>query len=137
LTIGSDDRLLEAENVFQGRPVAGGKGLLSDVRMFRYFVNPLRPSWGEPYAQIADRVLAAAYAAREQAVGREAVCVSHQLPIVSASRRARGQRLAHDPRKRQCSLASVTSLVFDGEVIVSVDYHEPAAGLPAGHGTGA
>jgi broad specificity phosphatase PhoE len=66
------------------------------------------------------------------------VLVSHQLPIVAARRRAEGLPLYHDPRRRQCALASVTSFTFDGEVIVRIDYAEPAAGiLPEGEGAGA
>ncbi|HEV7205845.1 MAG TPA: histidine phosphatase family protein [Jatrophihabitans sp.] len=137
LEIGTDERLIEADNRLQGRAVAGGKGLFTDPSNWKYFTNPIRPSWGEPYTEVAERVLAAARAARERAEGREAVCVSHQLPIVAARRSAEGKRLFHDPRKRQCNLASVTSLTFDGEVIVRVDYAEPAAALPAGHGAGA
>jgi broad specificity phosphatase PhoE len=137
LEVALDDRLLEAENFLQGRPVAGGKGLFKDPSNWRYFRNPLRPSWGEPYAQIATRVLAAARAARDKADGRDAVCVSHQLPIVCARRRAEGQRLFHDPRRRQCNLASVTSITFDGDAIVGVEYVEPAAALPSGTGAGA
>ena len=135
-----DPRLIEADNKLEGRRVAGGKGLFADPSNWRYFVNPLRPSWGEPYEQVAARVLAAARAARRrvEGTGLEAVCVSHQLPIVAARRRAEGQRLFHDPRRRQCSLASVTTLLFDGDVVVGVDYAEPAAGvLPEGHGAGA
>jgi broad specificity phosphatase PhoE len=82
-------------------------------------------------------VLAASQAARDHAGAGEAVCVSHQLPIVAARRRAEGLHLYHDPRKRQCNLASVTSLTFDGDVIVRVDYREPAADLPTGQGAGA
>ncbi len=137
LPIAVDDRLIEAENFLQGRQVAGGKGLFTDPANWRYFRNPLRPSWGEPYAEIAARVLAAARAARDAADGRDAVCVSHQLPIVCARRRAEGQRLFHDPRRRQCNLASVTSLTFDGDRIVGVEYAEPAAALPSGTGAGA
>jgi broad specificity phosphatase PhoE len=137
LEIGTDERLIEADNRLQGRAVAGGKGLFADPSNWKYFTNPIRPSWGEPYTEVAERVLAAARAARERAEGREAVCVSHQLPIVAARRSAEGKRLFHDPRKRQCNLASVTSLTFDGDVIVRVDYTEPAAALPAGHGAGA
>ncbi len=141
LTVATDARLIEAENKLEGRPVAGGAGLFTDVANWRYFRNPLTPSWGEPYARIAARVLAAARAARrrvEATDGAEAVCVTHQLPIVAARRRAEGLRLFHDPRRRQCSLASVTTLVFDGEIVVGVEYAEPAAGvLPAGHGAGA
>ena len=135
--IAIDERLIEAGNEFEGQPVAGGKGLLKNPSYWKYFRNPLRPSWGEPYDEIADRVMAAVHSAREQAGGREAVCVSHQLPVVTAARRAQGLRLFHDPRKRQCGLASVTSLTFDGDVITRVQYVEPAADLPAGHGTGA
>jgi broad specificity phosphatase PhoE len=138
LEVAVDERLIEAANQLEGKQVAGGKGLFTDVRNLRHYRNPFRPSWGEPYEQIAARVLAAARSARDLAPeGTEAVCVSHQLPIVAARRRAEGKRLFHDPRKRQCSLASVTSLTFDGETIVRVDYAEPAATLPAGHGAGA
>ena len=139
LSVEVDENLIEAANRLEGRRVAGGKGLFSDPSNWKYFLNPLRPSWGEPYAEIAERVLRAARAARARVAGSgtDAVCVSHQLPIVSARRSAEGKRLFHDPRKRQCGLASVTSLVFDGETVVRVDYAEPAATLPSGHGTGA
>jgi broad specificity phosphatase PhoE len=137
LDVEIDERLIEAANRLEGRPVAGGKGLFTDVRNWKYFVNPLRPSWGEPYAEIAERVLAAARTARDRAGVREAVCVTHQLPIVCARRRAEGRRLFHDPRKRQCSLASVTSFTFDGDAIVGVEYTEPASQLPSGTGAGA
>ena len=138
LSVATDDRLIEAGNHLEGKPVAGGKGLFTDPSLWKYFRNPIRPSWGEPYTEIATRVLTAARAARDNATdGKDAICVSHQLPITMARRAAEGVRLFHDPRKRQCSLASVTSLVFDGDAIVRIDYHEPAATLPAGHGAGA
>jgi len=138
LSVAVDDRLIEAANHLEGRRVAGGKGLFKDASNWRYFYNPVRPSWGEPYAEIAERMFAAARAARDAvAEGGEAVCVSHQLPIVCARRRVEGLRLFHDPRRRQCSLASVTSLTFEGDVVVRVQYDEPAAALPRGHGAGA
>ena len=137
LGVAVDERLIEADNHLQGRHVAGGKGLFKDPSNWKYFRNPFRPSWGEPYAEIADRVLAAARAAHDRADGRDAVCVTHQLPIVCARRRAKGQRLFHDPRRRQCALASVTSFTYAGDDIVRVHYHEPAAALPSGTGAGA
>ncbi|MFN2518069.1 MAG: histidine phosphatase family protein [Jatrophihabitantaceae bacterium] len=141
LDVAIDDRLIEAANELEGRQVAGGKGLFTDVGNWKYFRNPFRPSWGEPYAQIAIRVLAAARAARDRALaagaGKQAVCVSHQLPIVIARRAAEGRRLFHDPRHRRCGLASVTSLTFDGDDVVAIGYTEPAASLPGGHGAGA
>jgi broad specificity phosphatase PhoE len=141
LPVATDERLIEADNKLEGHRVAGGKGLFTDWRNYKYYRNPFRPSWGEPYAEIAARVLAAARSARDAAVDAgpdaEAVCVSHQLPIVAARRRAEGKRLFHDPRKRQCGLASVTSFTFDGDRIAGIAYYEPAASLPSGHGAGA
>src|SRR3954470_191270 len=95
LEIAVDERLIEADNHLQGRPVAGGKGLFKDAANWKYFRNPIRPSWGEPYAEIAERVVAAARAARDAAAaaGGDAVCVSHQLPIVCARRSVEGLHL--------------------------------------------
>ncbi|MGI8881539.1 MAG: histidine phosphatase family protein [Jatrophihabitans sp.] len=138
LEVHQDERLIEAANAFEGQRVAGGP--LSQLVKPSYwprYRNPFRPSWGEPYTEIAARMLAAIEAAREAADGHEAVCVSHQLPIVIATRAARGQRLWHDPRKRRCSLASVTSFTFDGAKIVSVGYVEPAGETPKGAVAGA
>jgi broad specificity phosphatase PhoE len=137
LEIATDDRLIEAENFLAGKQVAGGRGLFGDPSNWKYFRNPWRPSWGEPYAAIAERVLAAVRAARDADDGREAVCVTHQLPIVAARRYVQGQRLAHDPRKRQCALASVTSFTFVDDVVVRVEYAEPAGATPQGAVAGA
>jgi broad specificity phosphatase PhoE len=111
--------------------------LFRDPANWKYFRNPFRPSWGEPYVEIAARMLAAVRAARDAADGRDAVCVSHQLPIVCARRQALGQRLFHDPRRRNCALGSVTSFTFAGDTIAHVGYHEPAGALPSGQGAGA
>jgi broad specificity phosphatase PhoE len=124
--VATDDRLTEATNVFQGKRVTGTDGVLAKPSSWRYYRNPFRPSWGEPYLQVAQRMLAAALTARDRAEGGEAVCVSHQLPIVCLRRYVEGRRLWHDPRKRQCSLASLTSFTFVGEDVVSVGYAEPA-----------
>jgi broad specificity phosphatase PhoE len=137
LPVEVDERLIEADNHLTGKQVAGGQGLLTDPGNWKYFRNPWRPSWGEPYLQIAQRVLAAARSARDAADGRDAVCVSHQLPIVAARRYVEGKRLAHDPRKRQCALGSVTSFTFIDDVVVRVDYVEPAGSTPRGAVAGA
>jgi broad specificity phosphatase PhoE len=138
LDVAVDERLIEATNKLEGRQVAGGKGLFTDIGNFKHYRNPLRPSWGEPYTQIATRMTEALRSARDAAPpGTEAVCVSHQLPIVIARRSAEAKRLFHDPRRRECALASVTSFTFEGDEIVRIDYAEPAAALPKGHGSGA
>ncbi|SEP41535.1 histidine phosphatase family protein [Amycolatopsis saalfeldensis] len=126
LDIATDAELIEAGNVFEGQRVAVGDGALRQPKAWPHLVNPFRPSWGEPYVEIAHRMLGAVYRARDEAEGREALCVSHQLPIWTLRRFLEGKRLWHDPRQRQCSLASLTSLVFDGEALVEIVYSEPA-----------
>ncbi len=76
-------------------------------------------------------MFAAVHAARVAAEGHEAVCVSHQLPIWTLRRYVERKRLWHDPRRRQCGLASLTSFHFDGAKIVGIGYSEPAAHLVA------
>lgn len=129
LPTGTDERLVEAGNVFQGLTFGVGDGSLRHPRHWWALRNPLRPSWGEPYRDIASRVLAALATARDAAVGHEAVAVSHQLPIWVTRLQVEGRRLWHDPRQRQCSLASVTSFTYSGERIVAVGYAEPARDL--------
>lgn len=131
LTIAADPQLIEPENVFEGRQVGVGDGALRSPDNWWVLRNPFRPSWGEPYRQIATRMMAAVLAARAVADGHEAVCVSHQLPIWTLRRFVEGKRLWHDPRRRQCALASVTSLHFEGEQVVRIEYAEPAAHLVA------
>jgi broad specificity phosphatase PhoE len=81
-------------------------------------------------------MLAGAESAREAARGHHALAVSHQLPIWTARSFATGRRLWHDPRKRQCSLASLTSFTYDGDALVSVSYEEPARDLLPAPATG-
>ena len=129
LEVAIDDRLIEAANVFEGKTFGVGDGSLRRPAHWVHLRNPFRPSWGEPYVQIAQRMLAALAAARDAARGHEALCVSHQLPIWTARSLATGRRLWHDPRKRQCSLASLTSFTYRGDDLVSVSYQEPARDL--------
>ncbi|KGM13386.1 histidine phosphatase family protein [Cellulomonas bogoriensis] len=127
--LATDERLLEAENHFQGLTFGVGDGSLRRPSHWRHLWNPFRPSWGEPYTVQVARMTAAVHAAREVASGHEAVIVSHQLPIWITRLALEGRRLWHDPRKRECSLASLTSLRFDGETLTSLTYSEPAADL--------
>ncbi|HEX3614242.1 MAG TPA: histidine phosphatase family protein [Sporichthyaceae bacterium] len=129
LEIDTDPRLIEAANHFEGLSFGVGDGSLRQPRHWPYLWNPFRPSWGEPYRDLAHRMLAAAAAARKQAAGHEAVCVSHQLPIWIMRLRVEDRRLWHDPRRRQCSLASITTIRYEGEKIRSISYTEPAADL--------
>ncbi len=143
LEVRTDARLIEAENRFQGMTFGVGDGSLRHPRHWPLLVNPLRPSWGEPYKQQAARIMEAAQEARLRAIeladgeygntGPEAIMVSHQLPIWATRLSAEGKPLWHDPRKRECTLTSITSLVFDdGGALVRVQYSEPAASLLPG-----
>jgi len=126
LPVSIDDRLIEAGNAFEGLRVGVGDGALRVPKHWWKLRNPFRPSWGEPYVEIAARMLAAVEAARDAARGHEAVLVSHQLPIWTLRLHVEGRRYAHDPRRRQCGLASVTSLVYEGDRFLRVEYAEPA-----------
>jgi len=147
LPVETDDRLIEAASMLQGRRV--DRSVLRDPGFVRSLAHPLRPGWGEPYREIADRMWAALAdaAPRADAAGCAALLVSHQLPVWTARRFGERRRLWHDPRSRQCSLASLTTLTFDAErlpprapawptalrdALVGVDYSEPAHDLLAG-----
>ena len=136
LPITTDERVIEAENYFEGKTFGVGDGSLRYPKHWPKLVNPFKPSWGEPYDVIVERMLAAIADARTAARGHEAVIVSHQLPVWTVRSKLEGRRLWHDPRKRECSLASLTSLTFLGEELESIAYSEPAAALlPGAHKT--
>jgi broad specificity phosphatase PhoE len=126
LPVAVDERLIEAGNAFEGLKVAGGRGVFRQPGNWWRLRNPVRPSWGEPYVEIAARMLAAVEAARDAARGGAAVCVSHQLPIWTVRLHLEGRRYVHDPRRRQCGLASVTSVTYEGDRVAGITYAEPA-----------
>ena len=126
LPIVTDDRLIESWNHFEGQRFGVGDGSLRHPVHWPYLANPFRPSWGEPYRQVAVRVQAAVETAREAAAGREAVCVTHQLPIWVTRRAAEGRRLWHNPAMRECALGSVTSFTYSGDQLTGVSYTVPA-----------
>jgi broad specificity phosphatase PhoE len=129
LPIVTDDRVIEADNTFEGSKFGVGSGSLRHPSVWWRLRNPMRPSWGEPYSHIAARMRAAIADAREAARGHEAVIVSHQLPVWIARRSFEGRSFVHDPRRRECTLASLTSLTFEGDDFVHLEYSEPAAHL--------
>jgi broad specificity phosphatase PhoE len=132
LPIITDARVIEADNYFEGKTFGVGDGSLRYPKHWPKLINPFRPSWGEPYHEIAARMLDAVADARRLARGHEAVIVSHQLPVWTARSQLEGRHLWHDPRARQCSLASLTSLTFAGDELEAITYSEPAAALLPG-----
>ena len=136
LEITTEARIIEAANYFEGLHV--DKAEILKPKHWPMLRNPFRPSWGEAYKDQAARVMAAVQDARLRAIelggeGAEAILVSHQLPIWATRLSAEGKPLWHDPRKRECTLTSVTSLTFDGAGnLLGVEYSEPAAALLPG-----
>jgi broad specificity phosphatase PhoE len=138
LEISTDDRLIEPWNDFEGTAGFGAKAL-RNPRLWPKLRNPFMPSWGEPYASIAARMLAVIEDAWSATQSGEVVLVSHQLPIWMVHRELRGERLFHDPRRRRCALSSITTLrrgpsaggmvSRTGHAFVEVDYQDPAAAL--------
>jgi broad specificity phosphatase PhoE len=139
LAVSLDEDLIEAGNHFQGLAFGVGDGSLRHPRHWPYLVNPFRPSWGEPYVEVVARMMRAVTAAlataRAAGPEREVVLVSHQLPVWVTRLHLEHRRLWHDPRRRQCSLCSVTTLTYDGDRLTSLSYAEPAGALLPGAGT--
>ena len=124
LEIVTSDRLIESANVLEGRTVSLAQ-LAVNPGNWRYLWNPFRPSWGEPYTEVVARMREAIAQAREAARGKEAVFVSHQLPIWVSRLAAEHRRLWHNPKARQCALGSVTSFTFDGDQLTGLSYAVP------------
>ena len=134
LKIVIDGRVIEADNYLEGQQVRFPQALRKPRNLW-HLRNPLRPSWGERYTEIVARMRLAVADAAAEAQGHEAVIVSHQLPIWMARCDVEGRRLVHDPRRRECALASVTSLTLMAGRVTSVVYSEPAAALIAARGS--
>jgi broad specificity phosphatase PhoE len=126
LQVRLEGRLIEPWNHFEGERFDVGPAALRQPGSWPHLTNPFRPSWGEPYASIAERMHSAMADAAREAAGRQAVCVSHQLAIWVARRCAEKRRLWHHPARRQCALGSVTSFTYRDGVITGIGYAEPA-----------
>ena len=125
-----DPRVIESTNKLEGVSFRdGGMTFVKRPSLLRHMYNPLKPSWGEPYDDIAARMMAAVHEARDAARGHEAVVVSHQLPIWTTRLHVEGRSYLHHPKHRQCTLCSLTSLHFEGDRMVRVTYSEPAGDL--------
>ncbi len=129
LEIVTEDRIIEPTNSFEGLVNSGPDAAFKKPRYWHRFWNPLRPSWGEPYRQVAARVRQAMDDAWDQTRGGDIVMVSHQSPIWMAHLDIAGKALFHNPASRRCDLSSITSFEKRGERWFEVDYRTPAAGL--------
>jgi broad specificity phosphatase PhoE len=126
LEVGTDLRLIETSNVFEG--VAGNVAwyIARHPKIWWQLRDLRTPSWGERNVDMVERVHAVVDAVRAEFEGGQVVLVSHQAPIWVARLAFERRRLTHLPGWRHCTLASVTSLAFDGDTLTRVTYAEPA-----------
>ncbi|NYI42389.1 histidine phosphatase family protein [Demequina lutea] len=127
LPVDTEPRIIEAGNVYEGERLQSGVKDFIHPRNWWRLRNPWKPSWGEPFTEQADRMWAAIREAAAATPDGDTVMVSHQLPIWVARLSFEGRSFLHDPRKRECALASVTSFVFEDGEPVSMTYASPAA----------
>src|SRR6266508_4269919 len=132
LEVRTDLRLIETSSIFEG--VAGNVVwyILRHPRIWWQLRDLRTPSWGERNVDTVERVHAAVAEARDRFAGEQAVLVSHQAPIWVARLAFERRSLSHLPGRRNCALASVTTLRFDGEELRGVAYAEPAAAAQLG-----
>jgi broad specificity phosphatase PhoE len=129
LELRTDLRLIETSNVFEGAAGNIAWYILRHPRLWWKLRDLRAPSWGERNVDMVERVHAVVDDVRAEFAGRHVVLVSHQAPIWVARLAFERRRLAHWPGRRRCTLASVTTLTFDGDRLVAVSYAEPAAAL--------
>lgn len=131
LDIATDERLLEAENFFKGTRIGYGEGALWKHGNWRHFLRPMRPSWGEPYAHIAERMSDFVFEKADEFAGKSVIVVSHESPIWTLRTFLVTGKPESNVMKRGTALASVTSLVLEPGThkLVAVSYADPAAGV--------
>jgi broad specificity phosphatase PhoE len=123
-----DERLNEGLNQFQGSRL-NLRRIVTDPSIWKLFSNPWRPSWGEPYRDIAARMRDVAEDAWNSVDGGEVVLVTHQVAIWILHRSIAGIPLPHMPHERRCSLSSVTTVKKVADKWKEESYREPAADL--------
>ena len=129
LPIDTDERIIEPTNRFEGLTFEFGPVVIRKPRSWPWVLNPFKPSWGEAYESIVARMRGAMAEAHASVDSGDVVLVSHQLPIWMVHRSVARKTLWHDPRKRRCTLSSITSFELTDAGLVEVGYREPAAEL--------
>jgi len=85
LKIHTDERLIEAANIFEGKSFELGSGVLKHPSAWRHLYNPWKPSWGEPYEEQISRMLAAIFDAKKAAAGKDAIVVFTPVAYLDTS----------------------------------------------------
>ena len=129
LELVTDPRIVEAANILEGQSFGRYNQRLLLPRNLRHLYNPLRPSWGEPYRHIAERVGAFANEKIREYAGRQIIVVSHESPIWSYRHLLETGHPEHWMFLRKTALASITSITYDSDTgkVMSITYADPAA----------
>ena len=120
----TNEDLIEPWNVFEGRKLSV-KAVAVRPHWWWHFRNPARPAWGESFIDIIARMNQAMIDASDSVKSGDVVLVTHQLPIWVMHLHAAGEKLMHDPRKRRCSLSSITSFELVDGKLTEISYLEP------------
>ena len=139
LELHTDERLIEAGNEFGGTTVGKGNGSLWRHGHWRLIGNPYKPSWGESYRHIAERMVDFTYDLLDSLsdpphdsspafFGKDVIVVSHESPIWCLRRALEIGKPEHNMLRRQTALASVTSFTFENEThrLLGLAYADPA-----------
>lgn len=127
----TDPRLIEARNEFRGKRIGHGDGALWRPENLRLVRNLWRPSWGESYRSIANRMQNFALEKVDEHPGEQIVVVTHESPIWSYRHMLETGRPEHNMLLRKTALASVTSITYDNAThdVLSITYADPAKGI--------
>lgn len=128
LPVRIEERIIEPTNHFEGTVM---ERAVRQPKNWPALVNPWRPSWGEPYLKIVERMRAAIDDAFDSVDEGDVILVSHQLPIWMAHLSVAGEKLPHNPARRRCALSSITSFERSSTGLAEVGYTEPASSLQA------
>jgi broad specificity phosphatase PhoE len=121
----TDERLTESDTTLEGlgRTL---KWFITSPRHWWHFRNPWKPSWGEAFSEIRERMVAAVSDAVGVSGGREVVIVSHQTPVLVArlalARRNAPPWISGLP----CATGSVTTMVLEEGTVVKATYFVPS-----------
>jgi broad specificity phosphatase PhoE len=124
LEIVTDERLNESLTKVEG---VGSNWLsfLASPKHWWSFRNPLKPSWGESFIEIRDRMLSAIGDALAGAASRELVIVSHQTPVLVARLSLTHSRVPPWLALSSCVTGSVSTLELEDGKVASSSYFAP------------
>lgn len=129
IELATDERLIEAGNEFRGRRIGHGDGALWRPENLALVRNLYKPSWGESYRHIAERMSDFVSQKIDEYPGKQIIVVSHESPIWTFRHLLEKGRPEHNMLLRHTALASITSITFDdaSHRVMSITYVDPAA----------